>query len=205
MNSRLLLFICLITFFTSACERVDEAEKEKNQQAELIKAVTTVPSQTFDQDGLSFEYPEDWEIIGDDVQDSVRYIFIQGPKDAVAIIQQHPLDEALTLEEFSTSYSEETQEIPVLAEGEFSEASPTVVAQPEFIYISRDLEGKSYEWVVERVPGNIGGVQTSDYREYFRKDSEKFATFLINQVNNDVISEFEGSFELIFKTLKSEP
>ena len=86
MNIRPLLFICLITFFTAACERVDEAEKEKMQQAELIKAVTTVPSQTFDQDGLSFEYPEDWEIVEDDIQDSVRYVFVQGPKDAVAII-----------------------------------------------------------------------------------------------------------------------
>jgi len=205
MNIRPLLFICLITFFAAACERVDEAEKEKMQQAELIKAVTTVPSQTFDQDGLSFEYPEDWEIVEDDIQDSVRYVFVQGPKDAVAIIQQHPLADAPTLEEFSNSYSEETQIIPVLADGEAIEASPAVVIQPEFMIISRDLEGQSYEWVVERVPGVIGGVQVSDYREYFRKDSEKFATFLINQVSNDVLSEFEGSFELIFKTLKSEP
>ena len=205
MNIWPLLFICLITFFIAACERVDQAEKEKKQQADLIKAVTQIPSQTFDKDGLFFKYPKDWEITVDDVQDSVRHIFVEGPKDSVSIIQQHPLDEAPTLEEFSTIYSEETQVIPVLAEGEVSEASPTVVAQPEFMIISRDLEGKSYEWVVERVPDSIGGVETSDYREYFRKDSEKFATFLINQVNNDVISEFEGSFELIFKSLKSQP
>ena len=205
MNIRLLLFICIISVFTAACERVDQAEKEKQQQAELIKAVTEIPSQIFDQDGLYFKYPEGWEITLDDVQDSVRHIFVQGPKDSVSIIQQYPLDKAPTLEEFSTSYSEETQVVPVLAEGEVSEASPTVVAQPEFMIISRDLEGKSYEWVVERVPDSIGGVVTSDYREYFRKDSDKFATFLINQVNNDVVSEFEGSFELIFKSLKSQP
>ena len=205
MNRRSLLFICLIPFFTTACERVDKAEQEKIQQAEIIKAVTEVPSQSYDKEGLSFKYPEGWEITDDEKQDSVRYIFVQGPKDSVSIIQQHPLAEAPTLEEFSNIYSEETQVVPVSIAGDAVETSPLVVAQSEFMIINRDLEGQSYEWVVERVPGSIGGVETSDYREYFRKDSEKFATFLINQVNNDVISEFEGSFELIFKTLKSQP
>jgi len=205
MNIRFLLFICIISFFTAACERVDEAEKEKAQQVEMIKAVTSVPSQKFDVGGLSFEYPKEWEVSDDETQETVRYIFIQGPKDSVSIIQQYPLDTAPSLEEFSNSYSEETQVIPIALAGDAAEASPTVVAQPEFMIINRDLEGKSYEWVVERVPGTIAGVQTSDYREYFRKDSEKFATFLINQVSNDVISEVEGSFELIFKTLQSQP
>ena len=196
------MFICLISFFISACERVDEAEKEKKQQAAQIKAVTQLASQKFDVGGLSFDYPEGWEITDDEIQDSVRYIFIQGPNDSVSIIQQHPLAEAPTLEEFSTRYSEETQ---VILEPLAGEASPTVVAQPEFMIINRDLEGKAYEWVVERVPGNIGGMATNDYREFFRKDSKDYATYLINQVNNDVISEFEGSFELIFKTLQSQP
>ena len=205
MNLRSLLFICLIAFFVSACERVDEAEKAKQQQAEQIKAVTTIPSQLFDEDGLSFEYPEGWEITDEATQDDVRYIFVQGPKEAVSIIQQYPLENAPDLETFFTQYSEETQIVPVALEGETTEASPTVVQQPEFMIINRDLDGKSYEWVVERVPGSIGGVATSDYREYFRKDSERFATFLINQVNNDNISELEGSFELIFSTLRSQP
>ena len=205
MNLRSLLFICLIAFFVSACERVDEAEKAKQQQAEQIKAVTTIPSQLFDEDGLSFEYPEGWEITDEATQDDVRYIFVQGPKEAVSIIQQYPLENAPDLETFFTQYSEETQIVPVALEGETTEASPSVVQQPEFMIINRDLDGKSYEWVVERVPGSIGGVATSDYREYFRKDSERFATFLINQVNNDNISELEGSFELIFSTLRSQP
>ena len=204
MNIRSLLFICLISFFITACERVDEADQAKAQQAEMIKAVINVPSQTFDVGGLTFEYPLGWTVTDDETQDSIRNIFIEGPKDAVAIIQQYPLAQAPSLEEFSTSYSEQTQVVPVTLDGDAAEASPTVVVQPEFMIINRDLAGASYEWVVERVPGNIGGVETSDYREYFRKDSEKFATFLINQVNNDVLSEFEGSFELIFKTLKSQ-
>ena len=200
-----LLFICLITFFVTACERVDKAEQEKKQQAELIKAVTDIPSQEFDKDGLSFKYPIGWEVTDDEVQDTVRYIFIQGPKDSVSIIQQFPIENAPTLEEFSTRYSEETQMVPVSLDGDAAEASPAVVAQSEFMIISRDLQGQSYEWIVERVPGSIGGVQTNDYREFFRKDSERFTTFLINQVNNDVITELEGSFELIFKTLKPQP
>lgn len=204
MNIRPLLFICLISFSSTACERIDKAEQAKIQQAEQIKAVTEVPSQRFDKGGLSFDFPEGWAVIDDETQNSVRYIFVQGPKDSVSIIQQYPIAQALDLEAFSNQYSEETQIIPVSLNGEALESSPTVVAQPEFMIINRDLEGRSYDWVVERVPGTIGGLQTSDYREYFRKDSEKFATFLINQVNNDVISEFEGSFELIFKTLKSE-
>lgn len=204
MNTHSLLFICLISFFATACERIDKAKQAKIQQAEQIKAVTKVPSQRFDEGGLSFDFPKGWKVTDDETQDSVRYIFIQGPKDSVSIIQQYPIAEAPDLEAFSNQYSEETQVIPVSLNGEMLESSPTVVAQTEFMIINRDLEGQSYEWVVESVPGSIGGLQTSDYREYFRKDSDKFAVFLINQVNNDVISEFEGSFELIFKTLKSE-
>ena len=203
MHLHSLLFICLISLFVTACERVDKAEQENTQEAEIIKAVTEVASQKFDEGGLSFEYPEGWKISDDETQGPVRYLFIQGPKDTLSIIQRYPLENAPNLEEFSTRYSEETQIVPVALESDV--ASPAVVAQPEFMIISRDLAGKSYEWVVERVPGNIGGVETSDYREYFRKDSEQYATFLINQVNNDVISEFEGSFELIFRTLQAQP
>jgi len=47
LNLRPLLFICLISFFITACERVDEAEKEKIEQAAQIKAVTQVASQKF--------------------------------------------------------------------------------------------------------------------------------------------------------------
>ena len=203
MHLHSLLFICLISLFVTACERVDKAEQENTQEAEIIKAVTEVASQKFDEGGLSFEYPEGWKISDDETQGPVRYLFIQGPKDTLSIIQRYPLENAPNLEEFSTRYSEETQIVPVALESDV--ASPAVVAQPEFMIISRDLAGKSYEWVVERVPGNIGGVETSDYREYFRKDSEQYATFLINQVNNDVISEFEGSVDLIFRTLQAQP
>ena len=60
----------------------------------------------------------------------------------------------------------------------------------------------TYDWVVETVPGSVAGIQTSDYREYFRKDSARFAAFLVNQVSNDSLTQTEPSFELIFRTLK---
>ena len=133
LNLRPLLFICLISIFITACERVDEAEKEKIEQAAQIKAVTQVASQKFDEGGLSFEYPEGWSITDDEVQDSVRYIFIQGPKDSVSIIQQHPLAEAPSLEEFSTRYSEETQ---VMLEPLAGEPSPSVVAPVSYTHLT---------------------------------------------------------------------
>ena len=67
--------------------------------------------------------------------------------------------------------------------------------------ITRTLDDVSYEWIVETVPELIGGITTSDYREYFKKESDSHTAFLINQVSNDLLPENEGSFELIFKTL----
>ena len=68
--------------------------------------------------------------------------------------------------------------------------------------ITRDLNGVSYEWIVETIPGSVGGVNTNDYREYFRKDSDRFSAFLINQVDKDALNKHEGSFEMIFRTLQ---
>jgi len=196
MKMRPLLLSCLIALALPACEKIDKEAEEKAEQAAV--EIAPIPSEKYDSDGLVFEYPTDWRVIEDSVQDDVRYVFIENEQGAVSVIQIFPLDQAPTLEQFATSYSEQTQILPELAEGETEVAVPPPT---ELMSITRELDGKGYDWIVETVPGQIGGIETSDYREYFRKDSERFSAFLINQVSNDALSATEGSFELIFKTL----
>ncbi|RVU83986.1 hypothetical protein EOL70_14355 [Leucothrix sargassi] len=204
MKIRPLLLSCLIAVALPACEKIDKAAEEQAEQAAV--EIQPIPSEKYDQDGLIFEYPTGWSVIDDSEQDDVRYVFIESPEGAVSVIQVYPINEAPTLDQFATSYSEQTQVVPTLADGEEVDPSTQpVIAQPELMSITRDLDGKSYEWIVESVPGQIAGIETSDYREYFRKDSENHTAFLINQVNNDILTANEGSFELIFKTLTPMP
>ncbi|PWQ98418.1 hypothetical protein [Leucothrix arctica] len=199
MNIRPLLLSCLIALVLPACEKIDkEAEEQAEQAAAEIKPI---PSEKYDKDGLVFEYPTGWNVIDDSTQDDVRYVFIESSDGAVSVIQVFNKEQSPTLEQFATSYSEQTQIVPTLAEGETAESAAQVIAPTDLMSITRDLDGKTYDWIVESVPGEIGGIATSDYREYFRKDSERFSAFLINQVNNDVLTANEGSFELIFRTL----
>ena len=195
MNIRLLLMSFIVALALPACERIDKAAQE--QAAAEIKPI---PSEKYDKDGLVFEYPVGWNVIDDSTQEDVRYVFIESDEGAVSVIQVFKVDEAPTLDQFATSYSEQTQVIPELPEGEAA-ATPQAFAPSELMTITRELDGKTYDWVVESVPGQIAGIATSDYREYFKKDSERFSAFLINQVNNDILTANEGSFELIFKTL----
>lgn len=199
MNIRPLLLSCFIALVLPACEKIDKTAEEKVEQAAVV--IEPIPSEKYDEKGLSFEYPTGWSVVDDSIQDGVRYVFIESESGAVSIVQVFRKSEAPTLEQFATSYSEQTQVIPELIEGESAEDAAKVVPQIDLMSITRDLDGKSYEWIVESIPGQIGGMATSDYREYFKKDSDRFTAFLINQVNNDILTENEGSFELIFKTL----
>ena len=198
MNMRPLLLSLFIALVLPACEKIDKEAAEKAEQA--AAEIKPIPSEKYDEEGLSFEYPTGWSVIDDTVQDGVRYVFVESAEGAVSVIQVFRIDEAPTLEQFATSYSEQTQVIPELVEGET--ASAPVVPQTELMTITRDLNGKTYDWIVESVPGQIAGIETNDYREYFKKDSERFTAFLINQVNNDILTANEGSFELIFRTLQ---
>jgi hypothetical protein len=199
MNIRLLLLSVVVALALPACEKIDKAAEEKAEQA--AAEIKPIPSEKYDKDGLVFEYPVGWNVIDDSTQEDVRYVFIESDDGAVSVIQVFKLDESPTLDQFATSYSEQTQVIPELPEGEEAAATPQAFAPSELMTISRELDGKTYDWIVESVPGQIAGIATSDYREYFKKDSERFSAFLINQVNNDILTANEGSFELIFKTL----
>ena len=198
MNIRPLLLSCLITLVLPACEKIDKAAEEKAEQAAAV--IEPIPSEKYDKDGLVFEYPTGWTVIDDSTQEDVRYVFIESSDGAVSVIQVFSKEEAPTLEQFATSYSEQTQIVPTLPEDGSTPVAPQIAAT-ELMSITRDLDGQTYEWIVETVPGEIGGIATNDYREYFRKDSDRFSAFLINQVNNDVLTANEGSFELIFRTL----
>lgn len=202
MNMRPLLFSCLIALTVTACERVEEPAEDKQAEVAAI-AVPAVESSKYEQDGLSFEYPKDWKVVEDVVQDAVRYVFIESAdENALSSIQIFPIDDTPTLEQFVNSYSEQTRMEPSATGTTQAEASPAVIEPIEFMTISRDLNGKTYDWVVETVPISVGSIQTSDYREYFRKDSGRFAAFLVNQVSNDSLTQTEPSFELIFRTLQ---
>ena len=205
MNMRPLLFSCLIGLTLTACEKVEESAEVKTDPALVeVSLETAIPSTTYDKDGLVFDYPSDWTVLEDSVQDSVRYVFIESSDEALSIIQIFSKDEAPSLEGFSLSYSEQTQVAPpVVAATEGAvDVEPTAALQSDFMAISRDLDGVSYEWIVETIPGTVGGINTSDYREYFRKDSDRFTAFLVNQVDKDMLDKHEGSFEMIFRTLQ---
>lgn len=207
MNMRPLLFSSLIGLTLVACEKVEQPTQETENTPKLVEVSevsveTAIPSTSYEEDGLLFDHPSDWNVLEDSVQDSVRYVFIESPDEALSIIQVFRKDEAPTLEDFALSYSTQTQMAPIAAEGETVDVQPTATPQSEFMSITRDLEGVSYEWMVETMPSTEAGLESSDYREYFRKDSERFSAFLINQVNKDALNKHEGSFEMIFRTLQ---
>ncbi|PID45028.1 MAG: hypothetical protein CSB47_10310 [Proteobacteria bacterium] len=205
MKLRPLLLSCFIGFTLAACEKV-ETPAEENADADLVKVSveTAIPSTKYDEKGLVFDYPSEWKVLEDSVQDSVRYVFIESPDEALSIIQIFRKDEAPTLEEFAYSYAQQTQMTPVDTDDEVVDVEPSAVPQSEFMAITRDLDGVSYDWIVETIPAVTSGLNddSNDYREYFRKDSEHYSAFLINQVDKDALNKHEGSFELIFRTLQ---
>lgn len=197
MNMRPVLLSCLMVLTLTACEKVEEpAKQEADTEQVTVSLETAIPSTAYDQSGLLFDYPADWTVLEDSVQDSVRYVFVESPDEALSIIQIFRADEAPTLEDFAISYAEQTQMAPVTEANTSVDIVPTATPQSEFMSIARDLNGVSYEWIVETIPAS------NDYREYFRKDSERFSAFLINQVNKDALDKHEGSFEMIFRTLQ---
>ena len=203
VNIKHLILMLMAAFLLSSCERVEEP-KAKLASAEKAAqdAFASIESTTYAQNGIEFEYPANWEVIDEGERDEMRYIMLESPDQALSLIHVYKKDGAPTLEDFANNYSIETQIIPLdVAESESNEAPVAAAPQNEMMTIERTLDDKSYEWVVETIPGQVGGIETTDYREYFRKDSETQSAFLINQVNKDDLPRLENTFELIFRSL----
>jgi len=186
----------------SSCERVEEPEaKLASAEKAAQDAFASIESTAYAQNGVEFEYPADWKVVDEGEREAMRYIMLESPDQAISLIHVYKKDAAPNLQDFANNYSIETQIIPLDAADSESGESPVAAPQSEMMTIERTLDDKSYEWVVETIPGQVGGIETTDYREYFRKDSETQSAFLINQVNKDDLPRLENTFELIFRSL----
>jgi hypothetical protein len=149
------------------------------------KSADTANPQSYSKGGMEFEYPGNWEITEDAQQDSIRYIIIESPGDAIFIVHFHPADEAVGILEFADSFAQMAkEETPIgnVSASEFGEISNT----------------DGYEALTEKMSITLMGETVPHTRIHRRKRIADRVCFLIGHVADEDRSLVESGFEQIF-------
>lgn len=143
-----LLFLALLSLFLPSC---------------IEKKPDLTSTQKGKLDTVSFTYPKNWKITGDDAADDFKSLFIETSTDGILILKSYPLKDADGLKEFAQDFSECTESESGLMsmqsqgmtekDGDLTEdLSITVIGQEvlfQRIYKSKDLGERRLYFILQ--------------------------------------------------------
>ena len=144
---------------------------------------------SYDNSGLTFNYPKNWTITEDIVEGEIRYVFVETPGDAIVIIQLLPKSDSGTVEEFSRSFSSEMVE------------SISIGEVIEINFDALDLQN-GYSRIKEEFSISLLGEEVPLVRTYWSKDYEGLRCFIICQSAPEDLAKVAPGFDLIAWSLK---
>ena len=174
MNALKFVFSAAITTLLASCGE---------PPADLSK------KETYSSNGLTFQYPGNWEVTEDETVLEFRYIFVETPGDALVILQSYPKDLSEDLEAFAKDFSATAAEETPMAD-----------------VITRSMEAKpeadGFQWMMEKVDITLLGETIPHVRYYATKPIGDRQIYLIQQVSTEDLNKVKQGFELVQKTLK---
>lgn len=150
--------------------------------------------QQYKKDGISFTHPGNWSVTEDLEEDGYRYVIVETPGDALFMVQVYEEYEALDLESFVESYSEQVKtDTPVGSAGE-SSRSP----------IERRIQGDLLTGTYERFDVRMMGIRVPHIIEYYRLESGDKVYFLITFVSDEDLELVTKGFDQILGSFAVE-
>ncbi len=139
---------------------------------------------SYDNAGLQFEYPGNWEVAEDVQQEHSRYLFVESPGDAILIIQVFSADDATDIKDYAKNFAQSAKN-----------ATPSLdFADSAFSSVD---ESGGYEILTEKFSVENLGVKIAHFRKYRRKVVSNRVCFIIEQVAEEDRDKVTKGFELI--------
>ena len=168
----------LLSLLVLGCERAADINAQKH----------------YDNAGIHFSYPGNWQV-SDDVQgEHHRYIIVESPGSAIFVAHIYPIDEAVSLDDFAHWFSKAaSKEIPMI---DFVESKFSSVGKPAS---NADLVGKKEDFVV-----TLLGEKIPHTREYYAREQNGKMVYLISQAANQDSDKVSPGFDLLLGSFTLE-
>jgi hypothetical protein len=148
------------------------------------KAKTSNPKH-YSNDGLSFNYPENWQVTEDEKTSNLRYLFVETPGDAIVLFQFYGMENDMPLLEYCQTFSEGAKE----------ETPVGSVSSPIFKEFSENK-------IEEKVSITVLNEVIPHRREYLKYTYDDEVCFLIFQVAEEDLNNTKNGFDLIVDSLE---
>jgi hypothetical protein len=141
--------------------------------------------------GIFFSYPGNWKISEESNEIGIRYVFVETPGNAIAIIQLFPLEVAQTLNQYSRDYASAAAEATAIGK----------ISVSKF----QDLGMKNgYARIKETFSITLLGEEVPHVRTHWSKDVAGSRGFIICQAATEDLPKVEAGFGLLAESLKWE-
>lgn len=147
-------------------------------------------AKTYKKNGLSFSYPGNWSITGDEVGPDARYLFVESEGGAIAVIFIFNPKERRSLLQIAQEYSKAT-----------AEATPLMTLQSVGF---KDVPQESGQRLRESVRATFFGQVEPHLREYLSLDGTPRKTVVVSQIAVEDLAEARPGFRLIETSLRLE-
>lgn len=145
---------------------------------------------SYQKNGITFSYPGNWDITGEDANGAMRFVIVEGPGNGLFLTQVYPKEQAVSLEEFAKWFSAEAARSTPF--GTIETISYTNIDKS---FGTRTLSGIKEEFAVI-----VLGQRVPHMREYFSIESGERVAFMVGQSTRDNQRAVQPGLDLIMGT-----
>ena len=179
LRTSLVVFGLLAIVLLPACK--DDKKKKKD-----------IPSEHYSKNGVEFDYPGDWKVTSDDELDGgVRYMFVEAPGNAIAMVHLMPKIVASDLKTFANDLSSTGKSEGGDAGAEFVGAQFSAMS-----------EVGDYQMIRESFSVELFNVTVPHIREYHRREVGEMVIFLTTQASEDDLPADEAGLKQVVMSFK---
>lgn len=148
----------------------------------------------YENNGITFEYPGNWEVSEDIEESGFRYLFVEAPREAILKIEIYPKKESFTLLEFiDLDIKGFESEVPT----GFTISDKSAITKTQKLVSGKLSTGYKYSFNLSALGTDVPHVQ-----EYYMLNTDSKSVYVMTNVADEDLHLEETGFELILKTIK---
>ena len=147
---------------------------------------------TYSKNGVSFNHPHDWKVSEDQEVAGERYIFVEGPLEAMFIVMISS----------SINYSSLDAFVKEFSEGATINEPGISMSKSSFSPVTRQLSTGNETGIQESFSVTVLDATVPHVRDYFSIRINSRSVYLISQMATEDISAVDPGMRLMFKTFK---
>jgi len=184
-----LIFILTVSFAAASCQMVEKIIDSKK------KARKGIVSKVYARDGLSFSYPDNWQITEDKISEKgLRHVSIEDADNSVIVISLIPTGLTLDLNEYAENFKNDLPGNTPLGEISQTKLSPA----------TRLMKGQLYSGFQLNYIISLVGQSVPHTTYFFLNEGQRSKTLLTIQAPDEDLLAAEKEFQVILDSLKAE-